>query len=33
MHTENASGVHCFQTMVPMHDSIRLNTLAVSTGE
>jgi len=26
MHTENASGVRCFQTMVPMRDGIRLNT-------
>src|SRR5215831_16899151 len=26
MHTENTSGVRCFQTMVPMRDGIRLNT-------
>jgi len=26
MHTDNASDVRCFQTMVPMHDGIRLNT-------
>ena len=26
MHTDNASGARCFQTMVPMRDGIRLNT-------
>lgn len=26
MPTENASGVRCFQAMVPMRDGIRLNT-------
>ena len=26
MHPESASGVRCFQTMVPMRDCIRLNT-------
>src|SRR3989440_760712 len=26
MHTDNASGVRCFQTMVPMRDGIQLNT-------
>ena len=26
MPTDNASGVRCFQTMVPMRDGIRLNT-------
>jgi len=28
MHTDNASGTRCFQTMVPMRDSTRLNTFA-----
>ena len=26
MHTDNTSGVRCFQTMVSMRDGIRLNT-------
>ena len=26
MHTDNASGARCFQTMVPMRDGIQLNT-------